>query len=529
MATDPATRPDDGFHDEIARRLARLEGPAPRGRTKWTPRALATGALLVLGLAGLVVLVPNRLFDPELRRVTVVIGGLAAWRFGWWFTHALRAEIRRVRVWPRLRAQREAAWAGGWRPPHLHVQMTTFREKPAITRHVIAALLSEIRRLGVPATIYVGTGTPFDERVITAIAEEIGGDLDADLVFIRQNQPGKRMAIGLVMRAIIRRRPDPEDVILFMDGDTVLGAGSLEKSIAMFGADPGLDALTTDEEVVCFGPRWMGKWLEMRFAQRRLAMQSHALSNRVLTLTGRMSVFRARGIVNAGFVRTIEADHLDHWLWGRFRFLSGDDKSTWYYLLSRGARMTYVPDARVYTVEVVEGTGAARMVQNLLRWSGNMLRNGARAIALGPRRMPLFIWWCLVDQRIAMWTMLVSPAIGIAAAFVEPLYLLSLMLWVMLSRVVLSLWLFRFARRVDWSWPFILYLNQVINAAVKVRLVYFLNRQSWANRGNQRAGRGRGPGDRLRGAVAWGQLAISVSLLFWAVGWMTGLPIAGRL
>ncbi len=86
-------------------------------------------------------------------------------------------------------------------------------------------------------------------------------------------------------------------------------------------------------------------------------MQSHALSDRVLTLTGRFSVFRATHIVSHEFIRLQEADFLEHWLWGRFRFLSGDDKSTWYTLLRHGVKMTYVPDAAGTTIEVVDGSG----------------------------------------------------------------------------------------------------------------------------------------------------------------------------
>ena len=103
-----------------------------------------------------------------------------------------------------------------------------------------------------------------------------------------------------------------------------------------------------------------------------------------------MSVFRAQHIVQEEFIRLQEADYLNHWLWGTFRFLSGDDKSTWYTLLKYGVRMTYVPDASGTTIEVVEGSGYRRMVENLRRWSGNMLRNGARAIALGPTADAVF-------------------------------------------------------------------------------------------------------------------------------------------
>ena len=46
-----------------------------------------------------------------------------------------------------------------------------------------------------------------------------------------------------------------------------------------------------------------------------------------------MSVFRAKQLTSKKLIRLLEADHLDHWLWGDFRFLSGDDKSTWYCML----------------------------------------------------------------------------------------------------------------------------------------------------------------------------------------------------
>jgi glycosyltransferase Alg8 len=296
-----------------------------------------------------------------------------------------------------------------------------------------------------------------------------------------------------------------------MDGDAVYGPDVLEKTCSMFGADPDLQALTTNEEVICYGPEWIQSWLSMRFAQRRLAMQSHAMSDKVLTLTGRMSVFRARHIIDPKFIRTVEADHLDHWLWGRFRFLSGDDKSTWYHLLTRHAKMTYVPDATVYTIEQIEGSGTGRMVQNFRRWSGNMLRNGSRAIARGPRTVNPFIWWCIVDQRIAMWTMMVSPTLALMSLFVSPMYLLHCLIWIVLSRTILCLFLYRYSRSTDLSWPFILYFNQIINASVKIFMIFHLNKQIWANRGNQTAGNGDTLMDKTQNAIAKFQLVTTVA------------------
>jgi glycosyltransferase Alg8 len=515
-----------GFDKDLTGRLRNLTSPAKVGLSKWSAPQLILAAGMIMGLLWLLSFTPNRFLNPDVMHVTITLGTLGTWRFGWWFTHAVRAECYVRLKWPGMRARASKLWNEGWRPRRLHIQMTTYYEEPAITKRVIGSLIAQIQREGIPTTLYIGSGSSYDEMIIRSFvethAQDIPDDL-AELVFIRQNQPGKRMAIGLVVRAINRSGVDPDDLVIFMDGDAVYGDDVLEKTLSMFGADLELQALTTNEEVICYGPKWIAKWLDMRFAQRRLAMQSHAMSDKVLTLTGRMSVFRAQHMLSEKFIRTIEADHLDHWLWGRFRFLSGDDKSTWYYMLTQDAKMIYVPDATVYTIEVVKENGLERMVQNFRRWSGNMLRNGSRAIALGPRKVKPFIWWCIVDQRIAMWTMLVSPIIAILASIVEPAYVLSCLIWIIFSRLVLCLFLFRYSRTVDLSWPFILYLNQVINASVKIYMIFHLSKQNWSNRGNQSSGDGEGFIARAQNGVAKIQLVTSIAGFILGLAMYVGL------
>lgn len=501
------------FDKDLTVKLHDLTKPAEVGIAKWRFSQIVLLVLMVAVLGWMLTGLPNRFLQPDVMHISIVLGSLGIWRFSWWFTHAVRAEIYRKLVWPKMRKNASQLWADGWRPGRLHIQMTTYFEEPAITKRVIGSILGQIRAEGVPTTLYVGTGSSYDEMIIRSFVETHAADIPddmAELVFIRQNQPGKRMAIGLILRAINRAGVDPNDLVIFMDGDALYGNDVLEKTLSMFGADPELQALTTDEEVICYGPTWIQSWLNMRFAQRRLAMQSHALAGKVLTLTGRMSVFRAELMLSEKFIRTIEADHLDHWLWGRFRFLSGDDKSTWYHMLTCEAKMTYVPDATVYTIEVIKENGLGRMVQNFRRWSGNMLRNGSRAIALGPRKVNPFIWWCLVDQRIAMWTMLVSPIMAILASLIDPVYIWSCLIWIITSRFLLCLFLFRYSRTVDLSWPFILYLNQIINAAVKVFMIFHLSKQKWSNRGNQSAGGGDGFAAQVQNCMAKFQLVTTV-------------------
>jgi len=456
---------------------------------KWSPavqiRLIVYFCACVIGLQ----LLPNSIWNPDAREIVYVIGILGIWRYGWWFNHWMRALVYECVTYPRKRDLAAELWESGWRPRHIHVQMTTFREHREISEAVIRSLCREFRDAGVPTTIWLGSSEREDEEKIARHLKLVGSDLDITLRIIRQNQPGKRVAIALILRAMCRAGLANDDLVIFMDGDFVFHPGMVRKCTPLFALDLDLHALTTDEHVMVRGPRWMQSWLNMRFAQRRLAMCSHALSDRVLTLTGRCSMFRAEHITSNEFIRLQEADFLDHWLWGTFRFLSGDDKSTWYTLLKRGVKMTYVPDASGTTIEVVEGSGTRRMVENLRRWSGNMLRNGYRAIMLGPRAMPFFIWWCCVDQRLAMWTMLFSPMLAFAGALkLGGSYIIAYILYIAITRALLAIVLFTYARRIDLNYIWCLYVNQLLNAAVKIYMMWRLAKQKWANRGNQKQG-----------------------------------------
>jgi glycosyltransferase Alg8 len=506
----------------------RLEDPSQplRAGEKWTPlvqiRILLYFAACYVALS----LLPNQIWNADAREFVYIIGILGIWRYAWWLNHWARAVIFARVTYPRMRERAAELWRSGWRPRHIHIQMTTFREHREISEAVIRALVREIREAGVPATLWLGSSEAADEQKIARHLKLIANDLDITLRIIRQNQPGKRVAIALILRAMSRAGLGKDDIVIFMDGDFVLHPGAIRKCFPLFALDPELHALTTNEHVLVRGPQWMQSWLNMRFAQRRLAMQSHALSNRVLTLTGRFSVFRATHIVSHDFIRLQEADFLEHWLWGRFRFLSGDDKSTWYTLLKHGVKMTYVPDASGTTIEVVEGSGYRRMVENLRRWSGNMLRNGLRAIQLGPWRMPLFIWWCCVDQRLAMWTMLFSPVLALAGAIkLGFAFLVAYVIFIAITRGLLSIVLFFYARRVDLNFVWCLYANQLLNAGVKVYMLWRLAKQKWANRGNQRQGFTGGLAARARELMAGYLTALSFAGLFLAVMLYTKLLI----
>jgi glycosyltransferase Alg8 len=79
----------------------------------------------------------------------------------------------------------------------------------------------------------------------------------------------------------------------------------------------------------------------------------------------------------------------------------------------------------------------------------------------------------------------------------------------------LSTFLYTYARKLDLTWPFILYFNQFINAGVKIYMLFHLSKQKWSNRGNQSSGESKGVKER----VALLQLATTVT------AFVTGLAV----
>lgn len=431
-------------------------------------------------------------------------GLLGIWRYCWWLNHVVRSLIYGKLVFPRRRLLANQLWASGWRPKRLIFMMTTFKELPETTKKVLQSILDECAEVNVPVKLFVGIGADIDEEVISAFFAERETVFPFDVIMVRQKKPGKRYAIGETLRAILRHGLDQDDPVIFMDGDTYFEPGCLRLCLPFFQLFPRMQALTTYElAMVKNGPNWLKKWLDMRFAQRDLTMQSYSLSDKILTLTGRMSIFRGKHLIEPGFLDIVENDKLTHWLWGEYRFLSGDDKSTWYYLLKHGADMFYIPDALTITIEYIHGSAFDRMRENLRRWSGNTLRNGARAIALGPRTTGYFIWWCLIDQRLAVWTMLIGHMITFVLTFTKTIaFLFMSFIWIALSRLCTSVMLFIHARRIDMSFPFLIYTNQLLSTIIKIYILFRLPQQRWKNRGGQHAGFDGQKGLKIRSLVA---------------------------
>jgi mannuronan synthase len=546
---------------------ARTVGPGAGGRRR--REAIAAGirlfwairevlpqsmflSLYILALAALLVHAPAELLDPANRPFFVVIGLIGFWRYSWAIVHFVRAQHYKRVVFPRLRQRadrlglpsemsvaslRDDAGAmdhadppsgdpplAGAALPDLYILITSFRLRAEITTEVFRAAFAEACRYDGPVTVVAALVEMADQRFIKHLFYQMAPPDRVRLTLVRTRSHGKRHSLAVGLKAMVRSRPAPDALVTLVDGDTILTPGTLQRCVPLFAAAPDVAALTTDEDAVVDGGTWLTQWFQLRFAQRHMLMCSMGLSGRLLTLTGRMSMFRARVAFDPSFIESLHADSIDHWRIGRIPLLTGDDKSTWFWLLRRRQGMLYVPDHKVITLE--EPSDRRFLVastQQMRRWFGNMLRGSGRAIELGPRQVGLFAWWCLIDQRISMWTPLLLPlsAAGLTIV-VGPVVLYAYLAWVMSTRLIQSLALLTMRDRIGGLYPLLVLYGQIYGSLVKTWILFHPYRQGWTRQPVILEGINGGVG-RWQTAVSHYTYGVAMLTLLTVVAFATGL------
>lgn len=494
-------------------------------------------ALYAVFLLAFAVSLPDPFLDPRAQQFIFIIGIIGLWRYGWGGLHFLRSLIYRRFIFPRWRRRAEALGTKGL-PDHVYLLVTSFRIPTDTSVRVYRAALREAIACGRPATLVASIVEKADENLIKNIYRVLDPPARVHLYIVRRPGTGKRDALVSGFRAIARLRPPASAVALVIDGDSILTPGCIARCAPLFALRERIGALTTDEICELHGggdtrdDGGTGRvtelyrcWYSMRFAQRHILMSSMGLARRVLTLTGRMSMFRASIVVEPDFIDTIQNDYIEHWRLGRFRFLTGDDKSSWYYLLKNGWEMPYVPDVRIITVEEPPHgnffTGATML---MMRWFGNMLRTNRRALALPRARMGAFVWWCLVDQRLSMWTSL----FGISAALLGSLLysidiLIVYVFWILFTRFLQTIMLLSARPKVSALYPLLLYFNQIYGSLVKIYMLSHLNRQKWTRQKTTLKLDHSALQLRLQHLFSNIALATSCLLLFCLIGFLSGL------
>lgn len=467
-----------------------------RNGAGWQRQTLVLIALLAVAAGLLHVAGDLKSWASHRLEVLLTVGGIAFWRWSWFLLQNGRAIVYRYWVFPRLRRQAERAVAELGPVPEVTVLATTYHEKPWITRAVFGSIFRELSTLtGLvrPPKVIVITGCDADDDSVRSLFAESCRDLvpadpghwPPELVLGR-GENGKRLALGTGMEEIAKSGLRDDGVVIILDGDTMFQPGLLAKVLPIFRLKPTVSAVTTNEDGVVKGPAWIAEWTSLRFGLRHRSMCSISLSGKLLCLTGRFSVFRASVVTNPSFRSQVEHDVIHHWLWGSFEMLSGDDKSTWFWLAKNEHRMLYVPDAMVSTFEVISGSAVHRAMANTRRWSGNSVRHGWRAIMLGPRKLGWFPWYCLIDQRLTMLTILFGPTVAIFSMVTGRWEMAAAyLLWVLLSRVAHASISWRHGRRFSAYYIPLQVIADWVTALTKLWVVFHPAKQNWLNRGKR--------------------------------------------
>jgi glycosyltransferase Alg8 len=456
----------------------------------------------------------------------LTLGVIGAWRYGWGLVNFTRALVYIRARYPRQKREAEAAYARRPVPAHGYFMVTSYKIEPEVTRRVYQSIFDAAAASEGGATIVASVVDGADRRLIRDLHAANERRLSRVRLVIDQIPgSGKRDAIARSLRLLQREAPTSRDVLIFVDGDTVVPRDIVARS-APFFTDPRVGALTTDERVEIPDDPTFREWFHLRFQQRQMMMSSMALGGRVLTLTGRMSVFRADLATDPSFVRQVQSDQIEHWRLGNIRFLTGDDKSTWFWLLSRGYRMTYLPDVHSLSMESQPKPGFVESAIALMkRWFGNMLRTNGRALSLGPSRIGAFTWWSILDQRVSIFTTLLGPiAVILTAIFATPLVLPAYIAWIMFTRYIYcaALSLFR-PGFFPITYPFLLYFGQIVGATVKSYALFRLDRQKWTRQSAGGGGARLPVGARLRNASSTAIQVLAIGWLALAASVLTGL------
>ncbi|WP_419189962.1 glycosyltransferase [Stieleria marina] len=454
----------------------------------------------------------------------VVLGLIGLFRYGCVITHCVRAALYEYYMYPKLRFAADNLPEDQKMPGKLYVIIPTAGEKPDVSRQMLGSVLDEAATVSSKIIIIVNAGSEKDDEIFHMLLSERPKLPNVEVRFVRQ-VGGKRGGMADCVGRLMSEKVDQNDAIVLMDGDTVLGAGILKKCLPLFALKPKLGAITTDNISVTKGNWFYRKWYTLRFSMRHRMMKSQSLSQQLLVLTGRFSILRAKECLTDEFVSYLENDRIKHWLHGEIKFVTGDDKSTWYCLLKRGCEMLYVPDAHIFCMEDSGPKPFTMSIKKMHRWFGNMLRNNGRAIRLGMGCQKPFIWWCHVDQRISMFTSLLGPVAAIWAAFwVSPYYLVAYAMLVILARLAYALVLTIEGHRMALTDVPLLLYTQWVGSIVKIYTMFHLHKAKWDSHrvagSNGQAGSGE---SFLDGLIPKMQMVFSFTLLLLFVAAMVGV------
>ena len=424
-------------------------------------------------------LIPQRALTVTDTAFIATLGAIWLWRWSWGGYHMLRAYAFTRKVFPMIRKRAEADVSVQGR--HVAVVILSWKMGDAMTAAVYANLFRDILDNGGGGTVVAAVSSDQDEALISHIHRKTDPLRQIRLAFTRQDGTGKRSAMADALARLREIGVPPDCPGILMDGDTLVQPGLIRRTAPLLLHQPNVGALTVDNTPLVAGGMLDREWYRLRMAQRHVYMSSMAMSGRVLVLTGRWSMFRTQIMTHPNFAANLYEDVLHHPRLGRIVMLTGDDKSTWRWVIEAGWAISYVPNEVIYCLGSLPGKGFVTDTIGLQkRWFGNMVRGGAKALRLGPQKLGLFTWLALLDQKVSMWTPLMGIVFfGLAGIIHDPIFLVIFLLWISMTRTVHSALTGLIAKRWHPIFPALTYYGQIVGAGIKIFVNHNPNVQKW--------------------------------------------------
>lgn len=424
-------------------------------------------------------------------KLFIALGTVGLIRLGIKFAHIIRVLIYKSVIFPKLRQKAGTSFSS---IKELFVIVPTYMEKDWITHAVFRSISLESAKVPIKVTVVVCTNDPGDREHINATLNDFPLAKNTRVRIIGQSTKGKRNALADSLRYIRKIAKKPENsLIALMDGDAIWGEDLLQKTLPIFETNPRVGGVTTNEELISFGSEFYKNWFDYRLAIRDYYMSSHSFSKKTLCLTGRFSVIRGSIGVLDDFIEIVENDSMNHWLWGKVKFLGGDDKSTWFWIYKNGHKIgknefIYVPDATVYTIECINENGFVRAQKNLKRWFTNTARNNMRSLQILPFiRTPFFIWFCILSQRLTMFTNLIGILTALALGiFVNAVFLPAFLYLFLVNTFFMNMVISINRKRTLYHGIYIRFIDQFVGTIVKLWSFSHIAQQKWVHRGGQK-------------------------------------------
>ena len=402
------------------------------------------------------------------------LGMIGIWRHSWGLVNFLRAILYRHQT---LRKDRPLA-RGHY---SLSILLPVYNQSDDMLWAVAAGIVEGVRSVS-GRVLVVCAYRSEDQKEL--LSKAIQCESDIVIRFVQQIGLGKREAMADAMSLMRSSFPTTKgSFTLLMDGDTILTSNAIQRSIGELQANPRTGAVCVNEVPLVKGNTLFVAWRWLRSVQRNHIMSSFALSRRVLVLTGRFSMYRSEILLQAEVINRIRKDYLlrnDQFI----SLLTGDDKTTWLEVLRRGYDTRYLPDAYIFPIEEQDTNKSfvRETIALTTRYSGNMARANLHVDAWRGSRGKLHFRYGLLDQRVSMWTSLLTPLVLALSLLFDSFDVFILVLtYALLIKNLQALALVASGSAYDPYFPYLIFYNQVMTSAVKIFTFAFLHRQKWNN------------------------------------------------